>query len=601
VVLCYTLSMKNDDKLLKKEDLLALDKEALVALFSSTVDELSSFNNELISKNQALSESLDTTSASVETLSIQNEGLSKSLNNFAANIETLSTENKKQSKTIADYEAKLRQATQEYERLMEQIILAKKDRFGSKSEKSTSNQLNLFNEAELFSSADLSEEEDTQEETDHKETNKSAPKGKQKHMLDDANLRSVEIVHDVSAAEKEGYEWIGKETKKLLRYQPSEWYIEHHIYPKYRKNTNEYTSEFISAPMLPSLFRASPITSSGLARIISLKYNLGLPLYRLERDLKAHDVQLSRQTLSNWSIKATEEYFSFLNLRMREFLLKEPILHADETTVQVLNHQDGSTNKKSYMWVYRSGTSNPRPLLVYDYQPGRSHVHPLEFLKGYHGYLQTDGYQAYDKLIHAKRVGCLAHARRKFIEAKEVSEKNTEGFKMASALLKQLNRITGLDKKTKLLSYEEKQESRNEKQRPVLMHFKQLLIEYQVKVLDRTNLGRAIQYSLNQFDSFERVLEDPRLEWTNNSAERAVKPFVMGRKAWLFSNTTRGAQSSGALYSIVQSALENKLHVERYLTYVLDEMTQKTITSEDQFDYLLPNSESLPSFCYQKN
>jgi transposase len=572
--------MKNDDKFLKKEDLLALDKEALVALFSSTVDELSSFNNELISKNHALSESLDSTSASVETLS---------------------TENKEQSKTIAHYEAKLRQATQEYERLMEQIILAKKDRFGSKSEKSTTNQLNLFNEAYLFSSEDLNEVEDTQEETENKEPNKSTPQGKQKHMLDDANLRSVEIIHDVSELEKEGYECIGKETKKLLKYQPSEWYIEHHIYPKYRVNTKDDTSEFISAPMVPSLFSGSPITSSALARIISLKYNLGLPLYRLERDLKAHDVRLSRQTLSNWSIKASEEYFSYLSLRMKEFLLKEPILHADETTVQVLNHQDGSTNKKSTMWVYRSGSFNPRPLLVYDYQPGRSHVYPLEFLKEYRGYLQSDGYQAYDKLIHAKRVGCIAHARRKFIEAKEVSNKDTEGFKMASTLLKQLNYIMSLDKKARLLSLEDKQIFRSEKQKPVLKYFKQLLIEYQVKVLDRSNLGKAIQYSLNQFESFERVFEDPRLEWTNNNAERAIKPFVMGRKAWLFSNTTRGAQSSASLYSIVQSALENKLHVERYLAYVLDEMTQKTITSEDQFDYLLPNSESLPDFCYQKN
>lgn len=285
---------------------------------------------------------------------------------------------------------------------------------------------------------------------------------------------------------------------------------------------------------------------------------------------------------------------------MRDHLLKEPILHADETTVQILNHQDGSTNKKSYMWLYRSGTSNKRPLLVYDYQPGRSHVYPQEFLKEYSGYLQSDGYQAYDKLIHAKRVGCLAHARRKFIEAKEVSSKDTEGFKIASELLRQLNRIMGLDKKAALLSLEDKQAQRNEKQKPILENFKQLLIENQVRVLDKSKLGQAIQYSLNQMASFERVLEDPRLEWTNNSAERAIKPFVMGRKAWLFSNTTRGAQSSAALYSIVQSALENKLHVERYLTYVLDEMTQKTITSKDQFDHLLPNSESLPEFTYQK-
>ena len=549
--------MKKSGKLLKKEDLLALDKEALVALFSSTVDELSSENKQLETKNQKLSQS------------------------------------------VLAYEAKLRQATQEYERLMEQVILAKKDRFGSKSEKTNSNQLNLFNEAELFSSESTNEERQEHPEEANK-TIKKTPKPKQNHMLDDANLRVEEIIHDLEETEKEGYECIGKETKKLLKYQPSEWFIEHHIYPKYRIDYEDGASDFKSVPIAPSLFSGSSITSSALAHIISLKYNLGLPLYRIERDLKAHDVNLSRQTLSNWSIRASEEYFSYLTLRMRDHLLKEPILHADETTVQILNHQDGSTNKKSYMWLYRSGTFNKRPLLIYDYQPGRSHVYPLEFLKEYGGYLQTDGYQAYDKLIHVKRVGCLAHARRRFIEAKEVSNKNTEGFKIASELLRQLNKIMALDKKTVLLSLEDKQAQRNEKQKPILENFKQLLIENKVKVLDKSKLGQAIQYSLNQMTSFERVLEDPRLEWTNNSAERAIKPFVMGRKAWLFSNTTRGAQSSAALYSIVVSALENKLHVERYLTYVLDEMAQKTITNEDQFDYLLPNSESLPEFCYQK-
>lgn len=548
--------MKKDDKKLKKEDLLALDKEALVALFSSQIDELSSENKQLETKNQQLSQS------------------------------------------ILAYEAKLRQATQEYERLMEQVILAKKDRFGSKSEKSTSNQLNLFNEAELFSSESISEKlQEPQEEANKKK--RSASKIKQNHMLDDAKLRVEEIIHDLSESEKEGYECVGKETKKLLKYQPSEWYVEHHIYPKYRLNTNHENSEFKSAPMAPSLFSGSSITSSALAHIISLKYNLALPLYRIERDFHAHDVNISRQTLSNWSIRASEEYFSYLVLRMREFLLKEPILHVDETTVQILNHQDGSTNKKSYMWLYRSGAYNSRPLLIYDYQPGRSHVYPLEFLKEYSGYLQSDGYQAYDKLIHVKRVGCLAHARRRFIEVKEVSNKGTEGFIMASTILKQINHIMALDKKASVLSLEEKQLFRLEKEKPSLDQFKQLLIQYQPMVLEKSHLGKAIAYSLNQFESFERVLENPRLEWTNNAAERAIKPFVMGRKAWLFSNTTRGAQSSAALYSIVQSALENKLHVERYLTYVLDEMAQKTITNENQFDYLLPNSVSLPDFCYQ--
>jgi len=542
--------MKNDDKMLKKEDLLSLDKEALVALFSSTVGELSS-------------------------------------------------ENQKQAKIIAYYEAKLRQSTQEYERLMEQIILAKKDRFGVKSEKSISNQLNLFNEAELFCSDSIDNEAIKAQVSDITKSKKPTVKTKQNHMLDDSNLRVEEIIFDLSEHEKEGYEYFGKETKKLLKYQPSEWYIQHHIYPKYRKETSDESYDIVSANQEPSVFLKSSLSSSALSHILSLKYNLGLPLYRIERDLQSQNVALSRQTLSNWCIKASEEYLAHLVMRMQSFLLKEPILHVDETTTQVLHHQDESTNKKSYIWLYRSGRENKRPILIYDYQPTRGYVHPSEFLEGYQGYLQSDGYKVYEKLDHVKRVGCLAHARRKFIEAKEVANKNTEGFVMASTILKQINHIMALDKKTSLLSLEEKQLFRFEKEKPSLDQFKQLLIQYQPMVLEKSHLGKAIAYSLNQFESFERVLEDPRLEWTNNAAERAIKPFVMGRKAWLFSNTTRGAQSSAIIYSVIQSALENKLHVERYLTFVFEQMKQKTITNENQFDYLLPHSVSLPDFCYQ--
>ncbi len=549
--------MKNDGKNLNKEELLALDKEVLVALLSTKLEGLSSKNEELTTKNKAL------------------------------------------EKTLTNYEAKLRQSIEDYERLMEQVVLANKNRFGSKSEKIKPGQLNLFNEAELFSS-DLREEiKKNQPSTKNSEQKTSSTKPKQKHMLEDTNLRVEEIVHDLDETEKEGFECIGKETKKLLKYQPSEWYVEHHVYPKYRLNTEEETSEFKTAAMEAPLFSGSSITSSALAHIVSLKYNLGLPLYRIERDLQSQNVNVSRQTLSNWCVKASEDYLSHLTLAMQTSLLEEPILHADETTVKVLHHQDDSTNIKSYIWLYRSAASNKRPLLVYNYQPGRSHAYPLEFLDGYTGYLQTDGYKAYDKLVNVKRVGCLAHARRRFLEAKEVSNEKTEGYQIATELFQKINYIMALDKKVQKLSLEDKQVYRLEKEKPVLNQFKVLLIHYQDQVLEKSHLGKAIQYSLNQFDSFERVFEDPRLEWTNNTAERGIKPFVMGRKAWLFSNTTRGAKSSADLYSIVQSALENKLHVERYLTYVFDQMNQKTISSNDQFNYLLPNSESLPAQCYQ--
>ena len=535
---------------------------------------------------------------------LSNEELHKKVALLESENETLETQNKeiashyetKNKEIINRYEEQFKEAARQYDYLLEQILLSKRARFGARSEKTLIGQMSIFDEAELFS--DFEEvEEDSKEEAKEKKTTRK-PKSK-KFSLDDSTLRVEQIVHDLSDEDKLGYKLMGQSSKKLLVFKPAEWYIEEHIYPKYVKELDDGSSDIISGDQVSAVFKGSSITSSALASILSDKYQYGLPLYRLESKFKSYGINLSRQTLSNWCVQSSNLYLDLLVNRMHLHLLNEGIIHADETTVKVLHHQDGSDNKKSYMWVYRSGVHNIRPLLIYDYQPNRKAENPIEFLNGFKGYLQTDGYAAYDLVPNITRVGCLAHARRKFVETKDISDKSSFSYKYSTEIIKQMNYIFKLEKQKKILESNDFDTLRETEIKDALESLKTMLLKYSDEALPKSNFGKAIQYALNQFDSFEVVLKDSRLEFSNNAAERAIKPFVMGRKAWLFSNTTKGAKSSAAIYSVVQSAKENGLHIERYLTYVFDEMKGKTVNQEDQFDYLLPNSESLPEFVYQ--
>lgn len=500
--------------------------------------------------------------------------------------------------SVESLEEKLKEAALQYDHLLEQILLANRSRFSASSEKTSHNQMSIFDEAELFS--EFEEVEVTIQENPKKTETKRKPKSK-KFTLDESTLRVEKIIHDINDEEKIGYKPMGQTSKKLLVFQPAEWYLEEHIYLKYVKELEDGSSDILLSEPVNGVFKGSSITSSALANILCDKYLYGLPLYRLESKFKSYGINLSRQTLSNWCIQASDDYLDLLVDRMHNQLLSEDIIHADETTVKVLHHQDGSDNKKSFMWLYRSGMHNQRPLLIYDYQPNRKAVNPINFLSGFEGYLQTDGYSAYDQVPNITRVGCLAHARRKFVETKAVVAKNSKTYECSTKVINLMNYIFKLDKQKKSLSIEAFNNLRTTKITDALNNLKSMLQEYKLLSLSNSNFGKAIQYTLKQFDSFMVVLEDPRLEFSNNAAERAIKPFVMGRKAWLFSNTTKGAKSSSSIYSVVVSAKENGLHVERYLTYVFDEMQSTNISSSDQFDYLLPNSESLPDYLYQNS
>lgn len=492
-----------------------------------------------------------------------------------------------------ELETKLAAMQEMFKKVMDQ-------HYGKKSEKTKAlkDQLSLiFDEVEVTSSTD---EELESELDDEKVVVTKKKQGRKKISESNANLEVVEIVHPMDELIEAGYEKIGEKTLEKYRYQPAKIWIDRHIYPVYQKELEDGCTDVKSLYEGHTFLKGSGASESLVASVINDKYAKSLPLYRIEQSFKDLKADISRQTMSNWLMLASRSYLTPLYECMKHQLLQCDILHADETTVKVINHQDGSDNQKSYMWLYRSGVTQPN-ILIYEYQPGRGQRYPKEFLEDFKGYLHSDGYEVYKNLDGTTQVGCLAHGRRKIVESLKSVIGETEGKRIGSTILKSINHIFSEDKKLSSLEYADRKTKRDETLKPLFDALKNQLSDANLKVLPSSVLGKAIQYNLNQFEIFQRVLLDGRLELTNNRAERGIKPFVIGRKNWMFSNTTRGAKESGIMYSIVQSAKENGLRVEPYLIHIFESMSQKTAYDPTYLDSLLPHSKSLPDHLYIKS
>ncbi|WP_127585699.1 IS66 family transposase, partial [Paenibacillus koleovorans] len=276
----------------------------------------------------------------------------------------------------------------------------------------------------------------------------------------------------------------------------------------------------------------------------------------------------------------------------------QDIAYADETSLQVLQEPGRKAEQQSYLWLYRTGPWSPA-IVLYEYQPTRAGEHPKRFLSGFTGYLHADGYDGYDQVAGVRRVGCWAHARRKFFEAVQVLPKHVPAAgTIAQQGLDFCNRLYAIERKAEGLPPEERHLIRQEQSRPVLDAFLVWLEEQQAKVLPKSQTGVAVNYCLNQWKRLIGYLSDGRLEIDNNRSERSIKPFVIGRKNWLFANTPKGAKASATIYSLVETAKENQLHPFYYLMYLLEKLPQLTdLHDEKALDALLPWSTSLPLTC----
>jgi hypothetical protein len=346
-----------------------------------------------------------------------------------------------------------------------------------------------------------------------------------------------------------------------------------------------------------SAFPNSLASPTAAAHIMSQKFVLGLPLYRQEQNLEREGFKLSRQTMANWMITGAS-WLDKIYSHMLAKLLQRDILHADETPLQVLKEADRAAQTKSYMWLYRTGRDGP-PIVLFEYQPTRTGEHPSRFLNKFSGFLHVDGYAAYENLPGVTLVGCWAHARRKFVEAVTVlpAPERKKGGTHSHIGLAFCDKLFAIERDLKDRTPEERAANREALSKPVLDAFRLWLDDMADKVLPKSAIGTAINYCRNQWPKLTAFLSDGRLELDNNRSERSIKPFVIGRKNWLFANTPRGARSSAVIFSIVETAKENGLNPYVYLTYLFEQLPNINCKDPLALDQLLPWSAPVMTKC----
>ena len=500
-------------------------------------------------------------------------------------------------KIIEEKDKRIAELEQQVQWLMSQFKLAKHKQYGTSSEQTENMQLSIFNEAE--SNFDISVPEPKLSEV-------KAHYRKRTHLTTDKLPEdiSVEIIeHELS--EKEcicpdcGSELhtMGKETREELKIIPAKAVIIKHIRHIYSCRNCEAHSDHVpikKADMPESVIKGSFASPETIAHIAVQKFVMASPLYRQEQEWKQNGILLSRQTMSNWLIKSCDNWLKPIYDEMKLRLCKHEILHADETTLQVIKEPGKTSKTKSFMWLYRTSGEAKQQIVIYDYKPDRKHVHPEIFLKNFRGYLHTDGYDGYHKLPeYIIVVGCLAHLRRKFYDALKTLPKDKQPESNAAKGIAYCDKLFRLEKQFTSLKPEERFKEREKLSRPVLYEFYNWLES--LDVLPKSLLGKAVHYSYTQRKYIERYLLDGRLEISNNRAERSIKPFVIGRKNWLFANTSNGAKASAIYYSLIESAKENGLNPFEYLSWVFTNapnLGKPGYASE--IKDLMPNSEVLP-------
>ncbi len=312
-----------------------------------------------------------------------------------------------------------------------------------------------------------------------------------------------------------------------------------------------------------------------IAHVIISKYADGLPLYRMEGILSRYGGDISRATQANRVIKLAHQLQPLINL-MREQQVSGDIIQMDETLLKVLKEPGLKATSDKYMWVSRGGPPGQTSVL-FEYDPSRKKKVSLRLLEDFSGYLQTDGYSGYNAVCiknNATSAGCWEHARRKFREAQSTQprDKKTQKPGKADMALAQINKLYRIERTIKEVSVDEKLKVRQKESIPVLEKPGGWIDRNLDKVPKDSLTGKALTYVNNQWDKLVVYCEDGRLNISNVLAENAIRPFVVGRKAWLFSDTLKGAYASSVHYSLIETAKANHLEPYAYLVHVLNEL-----------------------------
>ena len=466
--------------------------------------------------------------------------------------------------------------------LEEENALLRQRLFGRKSEQTAdlaTPQLALFNEAESIA-------EPVDEDAEEEVVAPAKRRGKRKPLP--ADLPRIEVIHElpeheltcVCGCRKHA---IGEEVSEQLEIVPMQIRVIKHVRKIY--GCRDCETAPVTADKPAQLIEKSMASPSVLAMLLTTKYVDGLPLHRFEKVLSRHGIDIPRQTLARWVIQCGEHFQPLLNL-MRDSLLASQVIHCDETRVQVLKEPDREPSSQSWMWVQTGGPPD-KPVILFDYSTSRSQEVPTRLLDGYCGYLMTDDYAGYNALgaqDGVERLGCWAHARRKFVEAQKVQPKGKTG--RADIALKLISKLYGIEIAYKESSDEGRKKGRQDLSLKVMSELKAWVEKTLPYMTTQNALGKAVTYLANNWSKLERYVEQGYLPIDNNTAERAIRPFVIGRKNWLFSDTPKGATASAQLYSLVETAKANGQEPYAWLRHALERLPQAS--SVEDYEALLP-------------
>ena len=481
--------------------------------------------------------------------------------------------------------------------LREENAYLKRKLFGVKSEKMPCSveQLSLFDEAEQECEPELLEE------ITYKRAKKKQ-KGTLEIKLD--NLKHVKEVYDIDEKDRicdicgTKMHRVGEEfVRHEVVYEPAKLYVKDIYRKTYECRNCRKRGKVVMlkagtpAPVIPHSFTSPSV----LSQVITDKFVNHMPLYRQEAEWKRLGLDLSRTTMANWLIIASREYFIPIVNRMHEILVVEKYVHSDETTVQVLNEPGKPATSKSYMWVYSSIRESSKPIRIFEYKPDRKAENPQKFLENFSGTLISDGYGGYNNISGVVNAYCWAHARRKFYEALPADMKDVSDT-LAYTGLKKIAKLFAIEKEIDTLPPEDKVKIRQEKSKPLVDDFFSWCADAQNKSLTRSKIGKAIQYALNLEKGLRVYLDDGLVPMTNSLDERNIRPFTVSRKNWLFSTSTKGADASASIFSLIETAKANRLSPFDYIEYILEIMPQIDIIQHpEKIDWFMPWSDlSIP-------
>ena len=495
-----------------------------------------------------------------------------------------------QREALAEKDAKLKHQKDFISQLLEALRLSQYQHFGTRSEAFNIDQLDCLVGERLDIGIESSDDAPTDESETITVKSFTRKKGGRRQLP--PHLPRIEIIHELEGEAcqcgtcSSALEVIGQKASEQIDLIPMTVQVIRHIRKTYQCpncKTGVQSARMPTQPIPGSI--ASPGT---LSHIVTDKYVNGLPLYRQEAQFNRLDIPLTRSTIAQWVIKMGVLVQPLINLK-REQLLAYSSLQMDETRQQVLKEPGKTPQSQSYLWVQRGGPPE-RPIVLYDYDPSRSQDVPVRLLGDYAGYLQIDGYEGYNKVVSANGItalGCWAHVRRKFDQALKAQPNHKKRkTSLAQQALQRIQLLYKIERAIKDKTPEEKQAIREEKALPILKGLREWLDQHLPVVVKQSAIGKAMHYMKNQWPRLTVYTQDGTLHIDNNLCENAIRPFVIGRKNSLFSDSVQGAQAGANLYSLIETAKASGLEPYAYLKRIFTDLPQATCVED--IEALLP-------------